>query len=309
MNDYLKISKSKYPPLSINYSYIQTFNLDPIKSKALNEGYIIRTYLAEDENLRNSEFELMRFLAKFWFATRSQIERFFKEKGIKVEDLDKFLDNLVNKQSLNYFVLASAPLIEIPADAERFYCLGLGARYILSHFYREDFVYWKAVDNARSSEQVIKCVSTVEFYLHLLKSKNSNLRAFEPIFNAPIGTRDTRFSAYIEVKGENLTRRFILESVREADLPVYFRKKVVEQISPFLGKGYFKKTMPTQPEFIFLCENLEDAKEAADIYYRCFEKSDFFVTTDDELKKGFENAAFYKYDGENLIQGQIQAFL
>ena len=290
--NYLRSLKDGSPLLSVNYSFVQSFHVSPTENKALNEGYVIRNFIALEETEKMARLAIMKAVYKFCFMNKLQISRHLSNLGITVDDLDALLKAMVSARQLNFFFLAEAQLPDEPEDGEKIYCTDLAGRYILSHYHREDAVMWKMTDNARSAEQVIKYLSAVEFYFSLTGSKNDSVRVFEPVFNAPLSTRNIRFSAYIEMKNEGTLRRFILESVREADVPVYFRKKVIEQIAPF-SKGQYKKALPELPEFIFLCENLDVAIEAADIYFRYFESADFYVTTDEEIAKGMKKAAFY----------------
>ena len=129
----------------------------------------------------------------------------------------------------------------------------------------------------------------------MLAANREDLRIFEPIFDVSIGRRDARFSANFEIAREGQIRRFILESVRTYDLPTYWRKKVAEQISPFIMNKFWRQTFPEEPVFILLAETAEDALEAADIFYRRTMSPNFRVTTDIDIAKGMEKAHFYRY--------------
>jgi len=281
--------------LNINYDYVQSWAHEFSIYRTRNESLMIRYFLESSREEQKLGIELLIFLSKFWFATKEHMVQLLHMKGLKTQLLEKVLEEYVSNRILNCFTLAQFPLDEIPDDAFRVYCLDHGAKFILTHFYREDFVHWQTTDNNRGTEQIVKCLSTCRFYLSLLAAKREDLRIFEPIFDVSIGRREARFSANFEIAKGTQTRKFILESVRAYDLPTYWRKKVAEQVAPFISNKFWRQTFTEEPVFILLAETMENAIEAADIFYRRTMSSNFRVTTDVDVAKGIDKARFYKY--------------
>ena len=52
---------------------------------------------------------------------------------------------------------------------------------------------------------------------------------------------------------------------------------------------------------IFVAVDMKLAEELAEIYYRKSESNMFRVTIDSELLKGIDEAAFYKYNPNNML--------
>ena len=281
--------------LSINYDYVQSWDHEFSIYKTRNENLMIRFFLEGSREKQQLGLEILVFLSKFWFATKEHMAQLLQMKGLQTQLLEEILEEYLGSRIINCFTLAQFPLDEMPDDAMRIYCLDHGAKFILMHFYREDFVHWQTTDNSRGSEQIVKCLSTCRFYLSLLAAKGRDLRIFEPIFDVSIGRRDARFSANFEIEKGGQTRKFILESVRTYDLPTYWRKKVAEQISPFITNKFWRQTFSEEPVFILLAETGKNALEAADIFYRRTMSPNFRVTTDIDVAKGMEKAHFYKY--------------
>lgn len=293
MRNYVTEEEGK--SFNINYDYVQSWDHEFSIYKTRNENLMIRYFLETSRAKQQLGIEILVFLAKFWFATKEHMTQLLRMKGVQPQLLEEVLEEYLSNRIINCFTLAQFPLDELPSDAMRIYCLDHGAKFILMHFYREDFVHWQTTDNNRGSEQIVKCLSTCRFYLSLLAAKGEELRVFEPIFDVSIGRRETRFSANFEILKGGQTRKFILESVRTYDLPTYWRKKVAEQISPFIVNKFWRQTFPEEPVFILLAETEESALEAADIFYRRTTSQNFRVTTDIDVAKGMEKARFYKY--------------
>jgi len=292
--------------LNINYDYKQSWQRDFSFNKTRNESLMIKFFRESGEAKQTVGLNMLIFLSQFWFATRDQIVQALSVKGLDIALVDELLDEYVSNRVMNCFTFAQHELAELPADAMHIYCMDHGARHILSHYYREDFVYWQSTDNLRGTEQIVKCLSTCWFYLALAKVKGENLRVFEPLFDVSIGRRNARFSAYFEILNKKAgsessawekdpTRKFILESVRDYDLPTYWQKKCVEQIKPYLTQKYWQQNFSDEPMFILLTQSRESALEASDIFLRITGFENFRATTDVDVANGMSKALLYKY--------------
>ena len=309
------ITQEQGEVLSFPYDWRQTFGHSFEMARVVNEAFTIKRFVsAADE--RQIGLEILIYLLDYTFATREQLKRLLKLKGVlSVENdletadilLDSILQNYVDNRLINYFTLSSYELEEVPDDAFRIYCLDHASRYILSHFYHDDVaVTWKSTNALKSAELISKYLMTGEFYLSLLTVKGSLLKAFQPTADFRIRSREIRFSAAIQILNGSTPIDCILEVVRSADIPVYWNKKTEEQIVPFIAENFWKKYFRLEPIMIFVAENMSQAEELAEIYYRKTESNMFRVTIDTELLKGIDEASFYKYNpnnptGERLI--------
>ena len=304
------ITQEQGEVLSFPYDWKQTFEHPFEMARVVNEAFTIKRFVsAADE--RQIGLEILIYLHDYTFATREQLKRLLKLKGVlSVENdvemadilLDSILQNYVDNRLINYFTLSSYELEEVPDDAFKIYCLDHEARYILSHFYHDDVaVTWKSTNALKSAELISKYLMTGEFYLSLLTVKGSSLKAFQPTADFRIRSREIRFSAAIQILNGATLIDCILEVVRSADIPVYWNKKTEEQIVPFIAENFWKKYFRLEPIMIFVAENMKQAEELAEIYYRKSESNMFRVTIDSELLKGIDEAAFYKYNPNNIL--------
>lgn len=300
------VTEKQGAALNVNYDYKQSWLRDFSFNKTRNESLMVKYFKEHDAAQQEVGLNMLIFLSQFWFATRDQIKKALEIKGLDASLADEVIDDYVANRVMNCFTFAAHELDVMPPDAMRIYCMDHGARHILSHYYREDFVYWQSTDNLRGTEQIVKCLSTSSFYLSLARVKMENLRTFEPIFDVSIGRRNARFSAMFEILNKrggdepsvwqkDPTRKFILESVRSYDLPAYWQKKCREQIHPYLMQKFWQQNFPEEPMFILLAETDEAALEAADIFHRITESANFRITTDKNILRGMEKAPFYKY--------------
>lgn len=282
---------------SFPYDWKQTFDHPFEMSRAANEAQIIKSYISEEED-RQIGLEILKLLFDFTFATRDQLERLLRIKGLKADRLDELLSRYLDRRLINRFALSAYMMDSIPEDAFVIYCLDHGARHILNHFYRDDVgVSWKSTNSYRSAEQSAKYLAANEFYLSLMAVKRDDLAAFSSTVNYSIRTRDIRMSAMFRIMKGQTPLDFILEVVRSSDLPTYWTKKVDEQISSFIRDKFWTRYFRMEPTFIFLAENLEQAQELSEIFQRSTQYSKFRVTTDKDLISGIDKAVFYKYDG------------
>jgi len=281
--------------LSFNYDYKQVFHHEFSAPKTMSCDLIVKTFRdAKYAHLQVLGLEVLKFLKEFCFATREQIEANLKIKKVDMSCLDELMDWYLSLRIINYFTFAKFDIGEVPEDAFCIFCLDHGARGILTHYSNSDHWNWFSSDNFRSTELVIKYLSTTEVYLQTLKTKRDELKFFEPLYDVNIGKRSIRFSAGFRIMNGFTPRDFILESVRNYDLPIGWQKKVDQQIAPFV-EHHWKKYYETLPVFIFLVEDEAQALEVAEIYYRRTESNQFRIITDQEVKKGFNKAVFLKY--------------
>lgn len=298
MNDrrvYITAEEGK--AFSFPYDWKQTFDHPFEMARAVNEAQIVKTYVSEEAD-RQIGLEILKLLFDFTFATKDQLERLLRIKGIAEADrLDDLLSRYLDRRLLNRFTLSAYPMESIPDDAFVIYCLDHGSRHILNHFYRDDAgVTWKSTNSYRSAEQAAKYLATNEFYLSLMAVKRDDLAFFSPTVNYSIRTRDIRLSGMFRIMKGKTPVEFILEVVRSSDIPTYWLKKVGDQLSPFVRDQFWKRYFRLEPTFLFLTEDLDQALEVSEIFQRGTGTDKFRVTTDKDLVAGIDKATFYKYD-------------
>ncbi len=268
---------------------------------------------------KNAAMHILIHLADFRFITEPQIKVLLESLEVEAAQEETFVPTLLEKmqkQSIaNYCWLANIPREESP-ESLRIYCLDLGGQILLQHYWRNDFVRWIPSDNMNSPEIISKCLTTASFYFRLMVQKGENLLDFEPLCDIDVpGCRDIRFSARFSVfsPGKSKTVSCILESIRDSDVPTYWRKKTSSQIARFFaedrktGKPLWLRSSfvsgeagalsyNEEPTFILLVENEKLLQEVAEIFYRGTLNSNFRMTTDAELQKAsLEDTAFWKY--------------
>ena len=297
--NYVTISEGEV--LSFPYDWRQTFDHPFEMARARPEAQVIKLFIEQSREEQQCGLEMLVLLLDNTFATRSQIERLLKIKGLDgTVNLDELLEKYLALRMVNKFTLGMYEMEHIPDDAFVIYCLDHASRHILSHFYRDDVaVTWKSTNGISGAERISKYLATNEFYLSLLAEKGEALDSFQPTVDFNIRLRDIRFSAAFRIMRGATPRDFILEAIRSSDIPTYWQKKCSEQISSFIKDKYWNRYFRLEPTFIFLAENLEQAVRVADICSVRAPEAQFRLTTDQEILKGLDTATFYKYDSDN----------
>jgi len=297
MSNGLYVTAEEGKSLSFPYDWKQTFARSFDMSRSSNEAQTVKQFVAEDED-RQMGLEVLILLHEYTFATRSQMERLLKVKGIEDDGrLDKILSRYFDRRLINKFTLSAFPLDKIPDDAFVIYCLDHSARHILNHFYRDDVgTMWKSTNAYRGAELVSKYLTTNEFRLALLDAVKDDLASFEPTVNYSIRSRDIRLSACFQVMRGETPNDYILEVIRESDLPTYWNKKVNDQIYPFVESKFWNKYFRIEPIFIFLTEDLEQGRQAAEIVSLKIDTAHFYIMTDAALAASLDKAPLYRYD-------------
>mgnify|MGYP001028166493 CR=1 FL=1 len=297
MSEKVYVTREEGEALSFNYDFKQIFHHESSQPKTLPEYVLVKWYIKQPEQTKQLALEVLDFLYKFTFATQSQLERMLRMKGLDPEGFDGILDALLDQRMLNFcyfskFDQGGAP----PEDAFRVYCLDFGAIAILSHFSSSDSITWFTTDVMRSTELVLKYLTTALFYLSLAETRGSALRYFKAAYDVSIGHRDIRFSGSFEIMQGSSPHPFIIESIRAFDLPVGWEDKVEKKVVPFSCQSKnWAKYFASEPVYLFLVEDEKQALEAASIFFRRTGKDNFRLITDGQLKGGLSKAAFYKY--------------
>lgn len=297
MSEKVYITRDEGEALSFNYDYKQVFHHESSQPKTLPEYALIKWFVKQPEQPKQMMLEVLGFIYKFTFATRDQLERMLRLKGIDAEGLDGILQKLLDQRMANFCYFSKfdqgGP---VPDDAFRVYCLDFGAVGVLSHFYCDN-VTWFSTDAMVRTELVLKYLTTTLFYLSMAEARGKALQYFKPVYDVTIGHRDIRFSAAFAILQGHTPLSFILESVRAYDLPSGWDDKVDKKIVPFAcqDKYWTKYFSDAEPVYIFLVEDEEQALETARIFYRRTGKDNFRLITDGQLKGGLDKAVFLKY--------------
>lgn len=306
------VTEEEGKALSFPYDWHQTWHHPFEMNRVVNEAQTIKAFVADGDE-RQMGLEVLKLLLDYTFATRDQLVRLLSIKGLDNGDrLDALLQKYQDRRLINKFAISAFEMDHIPDDAFVVYCLDHASRHILSHMYRDDVaVTWKSTNAVRGPELVAKYLATNEFYLSLLAAKTQSLAYFEPTVNFTIRSRDIRVSAIFRIMNGATPCDFVLEVVRASDIPSNWRKKTNEQLAPFVLDKFWNRYFQIEPIFIFLAEDLQQAKELAEIYYLRTESNNFRVTTDSELCNGIDKAKFYKYEPnspEKLVVSSAKIF-
>lgn len=297
----------------------QCFEHESSQPKTMPEYTLVKAFVKLSEYDRQVTLEVLKMLSQFTFATKKHLVRLLNAKGIDPAGLDENIDRMIESRQMNSFYLCQSIPDEYnpPADAFIVYCMDFGALALLNHFSNSDSVTWFTTDANRGSELVQKYLSTVEFYLSLAEVQGPALRYFKPTFDVAFGHREIRFSAAFEITDANgAGHPFLLETVRNFDLPLNWQDKLDKKIVHFAVRPknwgrYFLE----EPVFLILVENEKDALEAAELFYRRTEKNNFRLITDDQVRQGLAKAHFLKYipyqpapiEGEATEEAQARA--
>lgn len=297
MSDKLYITKERGSSFSFP-DYKQCFDHEPSQAKTMPEYALVKDFLHRSEQEKQVTMEVLSFLYEFVFATQEQLLSLLTLKGVDASNLDEILFDLIEQRKMNSFYLNQFASAEpAPQDAFVVYCLDFGAIALLKHFSTSDCCAWWTTDCVRSSELVGKYLHTTQFYLALATVHGNNLRYFKPLFDVTFGHRYIRFSAVFEILNGYSSHTFIVETIRNYDLPINWMEKVDEKITPFScqEQHWSKYFSGVEPVYLLLCEDDNQALEAADLLYRRTEKTNFRMITDEEVAKGMANATFLKY--------------
>lgn len=296
MSEKTYITQADGEQLKIAPYFLQCFEHESSQPKTMPEYTLVKAFVKLPEHDRQVTLEVLKMLSQFTFATRTQMERMLVAKGVDPAGLD---ENIQLMRQMNCFYLAQMQSSEYepPEDAFIVYCMDFGALALLNHFSNSDSVTWFTTDANRSSELIVKYLSTVEFYLALAEVQGPALRYFKPTFDVAFGHREIRFSAAFEITdASGGGHTFLLETIRGFDLPLNWQDKLDKKIVHFAVKPknwgrYFME----EPVFLLLVENEKDALDTAELFYRRTEKTNFRLITDEQVRGGLAQAHFLKY--------------
>ena len=312
MQTYITDSEKRnytFPP-DWKQSFYHTF----IASRPVNETVVIRNYINTNSKNREVGFEILIFLYERTFATKEQLKRLLMTKGFDTEMINTALDDVLSEYTalffLNYFTLSAYVLDELPEDSFRIYCLDYSARFILDHYYRDGIAtLWRSTNSLRSAETVSKYLMSTEFCLLLMASQLKTLRYYQSPTTFMMRKKEMYLSARFSIEKNNLSKEYLLEVIRAGDLPLHWQGKVNEQLAPFMTEPIrvngndmcWSRYFDYVPALILLVETMEQAIEAAKIYYKGTGKMNFRVTTDDELLNRANKMMLYKFEPEKGI--------
>lgn len=292
----LYVTQEEGRKLSFNYSYKQTFLHDPRRNHGMPEYVVVSDFMKCNDTVRQAGLEILLYLRKFCFASRDMLLTMLQLKGLDTGLLDGLLEDYTDRYLLNYFTISQYDMGEVPDDAFRVYCLDSSAIFVLTHFSTTDSVSWLSSDNVRSIELVTKYLATGMFYQQLASGHANTLKEYSPLFDASIGKRMMRFSAKITVMNGFTPIHYLLDTVRDYDLPGPWTKRCSEQLSVFIQNNHWQRYYDTEPNYLLLCENVEQGREAAEIFCRLTQNKDFRIVTDEVLSAGLKGGALYRYD-------------
>ena len=295
--------------------WIQVFRFPFKAPKQQNESMVLQIFLEKEsrEDARRLG-NLLFLLYNRPFALKRQMEDYLEELNLKPADgLDRLLDFALSEHFLNCFTFKEKEGETIPRDALKIYCLDHASRYVLGHFYKEEILYtWNRFRAYAGGLQVSRVLLLNDLYLALKKHDGGHVKDMASPITFYYNHKNLFFHGGFYVKNEKGTREYLIEVVREDDLPGFWRSKVTEEIAPFLTEGrgrdytepnwqhYFER----EPALLILGDTLESLREAADLYERGTGKHLYRLCLISELSKGLASMTLYRYSMEN---GKVEA--
>lgn len=299
--------------LTVDKSWKQSFEHEFATGYTHNDSFVIRWYCDLEAEDRAIIKEIAVFLAKFKFATEEHISKMLRIKGYPSDSCDKFIPLLMEKKFINCFTFSCTVFATYPEDAARIYCLDLCGMYILHHFHQAEYLVWKKSDVYYGYDLVMKFLSTTVFYISLLEVKGENLKSFDPCFDILLKNRMTRFSASFYANNGKAEHPFLLESIRRSDMPEYYRKKLREQVTSFMGTYTWAHHFSEPPAFVLLVESEDMIREVADTFAHVVEDVNFVVVTNADVARDMVKARFFYYDlpkdenGRPAVEGTLSS--
>lgn len=281
--DYIKDTFNGY---SFGYGYKQVF-LNRWGTN-LNNEIIIK--FKNDNVISDEDLEIVKFLYEFNFATPNIIATYL-DNGDTVEVIKNKLDKLVKHRLLNKFMLAKGFEEKMLPDALAIYCLDLGGKTLLTHYYKPNsgVENWYTYNIMMSSEMITHCLVTADFYVQLKRSCGSNLVTFKSLPNYRIAKNVVIPSFEICVMYQGVRKYFIGQIAREEDFPIDFRNQIQRIDSIVSTKAWMKYFYDTDtvPPLLIVAENDTIAQEACKAILTCtdIKENAFRLTTDERMQK------------------------
>lgn len=261
--------------------------------------------MRNEGTITDRDLEVARLLFKFRFGTLEQISRYLGKnegKEVALSTLRNRLDKLVGYKVLNKFMLTqNAGFDKIPSDAKEFYCLDLGGRYLLSHYTNEDTSDWHTAVNMKSSDNVAKNLTILNFYLSLYTTAYGEVEYFNVEPELRVGKKVVSPSFELSYKSDGMRHFFMGEVVKDFDFPVQFRDKA-QKLSRLLNTDAWMKyclEAKEHPVLFVISDTDELAAMVAKHIHEATELRRFRVTTDERIEKPVtEKGTFLRYDEE-----------
>lgn len=303
------VKKNQDMQFCFQYDYKQTWH-HSFNIYGVRPAYVYVKNFADSRNIHHADVSvaLLRFLLNVSFATKSQIFEYLNLLNISTEEAEPLLERFLESRVLNAFILSRYPLDHIPEDALLFYCLDFGGKHLLSHYGQADLVEWTSVKAIRGVEYISKYLITNQFYLTVLKSVQKDLVYFDSFVNFNIGKKDMQVSAAFQIKNGHTKRDFVLEVIRDYDLPLAFQRKA-EKIDALLNHKYIRKYYQLDPVFLLLTDNDKAALECGEIYYRNTNSDQFRLLTLARIAEGFNDESFLKFNPESNTITSVKSAL
>ncbi len=117
-----------------------------------------------------------------------------------------------------------------------------------------------------------------------------------------------RLSGWFQVKSEGKTQEILVETIRQSDLPIFWRHKVDQHLNPFINENFASRYFNSDPTWIFATDSQDSALEAAKIFEELTNCKRYRLTTAEEMRKGLDRAEFYKYEEGKLKPVKLKLF-
>lgn len=316
----MKYIKNNYEGYIFDTELSQAFTNKP--TTLVDEKNIIK--LRSEKHISDSDMEIAKFLFNHRFATSKLLLQFLKRFNKTEEELRRDLSRLTKHRIVNSFALIDTSEFkngvrpEIPHDALLIYCLDIGGRVLIGHFYNADTTEWYTTENMRSAEKVGKDLVKNNFLIQLMNDTNffnnrDNYFKTDPVYSVNKTRVVPSFEMRIAVKNE--FKYYVGDIVRKDEFPGFREHlfKLDSIMATNAWKKYFHE-IEKHPTILFVCENDTHALEVAKMVVNgtSFNPStDFRITTDERMKRGLgEKGAFLAYNDklDMLSERSMAAF-
>lgn len=282
--------------------YYQVFKHEPFA--VTQKSLIMKAY--HNGQFDENEIKVANFVYTMGVVTEKQIFEYCKINDIELTE--DALDVMRMIKILNSFVLCNKRkyISEVAQNAEVFYCLDLGGKYVLDQLSNNHVkVSWEPGDNIMCAQNVFKAASFTQFYLDMYKS-NANISRYstKKFHNMRGDILDNFHSIMIDASNGDRLCIFV-DAFRTSNEEEEIERKL-KLYSDFIKKGYWKKLeIKYEPTIMFVADNDEQVTKLSHLTRKSgnLNISRCIFTTLERLSNGLEaNGTFLRYnkDDESL---------
>ncbi|MEK3955995.1 MULTISPECIES: replication-relaxation family protein [unclassified Psychrobacillus] len=301
MSFLLKTDKHETIPADLRQTFENKFTL------SVGRNEIVK--MKNTDVIKDRDLDVAKFLFQMTFATARQIHMALADKSSS-GNIQARLEKLVRYRILNKFMLSSFEEEKVHPEAQEFYCLDLGGRYLLAHYSNQDTTDWVSTVNMKSSELISKTLAVTEFYVQLKRSIPEKIISFKAEPELRMGKKNIVPSFELTLDVGGLPKCFLGEVVREYDFPSQFRDKAAKLESILVTRAWKKYyyQSDTPPVLFVLCDGDRTAFDAGKLIQETTEMRSYRLTTDERMSTIplYELGAFLRYEAEEPDEKKLR---